>query len=276
MLCMTTGVPKGPIPPEFDDEDEYFTTLILDLIKELGDHSFPEIYLYLKQLFSASGTKFLDRSYLAELSTSSSSSSSDDLLAPLLDNNLISSQDVDLLLALITGIGREDLTPKVEYYCSKATLCHPIFKVVKDTTSFFSLRLELNSNVCVDLDLRRVSLIKRELCQELNVKAFPYLLQFIGWRRTPLIVQFQAHMSLVDRVLLMVQDVSTLSNYVRIDMDVRGSIFNFNLKTWQLNNTFVVLSSKKSVASDENLFRAARMLKMATWKSRSKIYLAIS
>lgn len=235
MVCITLGVPMGPIPPEFDDEDENFTTLILELVKELGGHSFPEIYLYLKQLLSASGTKFLDQSYFAEVSTSStssstSSSSSDDLLMPLLDNNLISSQDVDLLLAMITGVGRENLIPLVESYCSKATLCHPVFKVVKDTTSFFSLRLELDSNVCVDLDLRRVSLIKREMCQELGVEAFPYLLQFIGWRRTPLMVQFQTHMSLVDRVLLMVQDVSRLGNYVRIDMDIRGSIFNFNIK----------------------------------------------
>lgn len=214
----------GPIPPEFDDDDENFTTLIVNILKELGDHSFPEIYLFLKQLLSASGSKFLDQSYF--------SSSPDALLIPLLDSNLISSQDVDLLVAIITGIGREDLVPLVRSYCSKATLCHPVFKAVKDSESFFSMRLELDSSVCTDLDLRRVSLIKSEMCFKLRVNDCPYLLQFIGWRRSPLIVQFQVHLSLADRVLLMVRSRNwPLDNYVRIDMDVRGSIFNFNLKT---------------------------------------------
>ena len=224
-LVLTTGVPRGPIPPEFDDEDENFSTLIIDLVKQLGDHSFPEIYLFLKQLLGASGTKFLDKSYFAD----TSSSSPNDLLVPLLDHNLISSQDVDLLLILLTEIGREDLIPLVESYCSRAVLCHPVFKAVKDPVSFFSLCLELNSNVCIDLDLRRVSLIKGKMCRELGVSSFPFLLQFIGWRRTPLIVQFQAHISLADRVLLMVKDTSRLGNYIRIDMNLRGSIFNFQL-----------------------------------------------
>lgn len=230
---LLTGVPMGPIPPEFDDEDEKFTTLILNLIKELGDQSFPEIYLYLKQLHGASGGKFLDQSYFSEVltSTSSSFSSPDALLVPLLDLNVISSQDVDLLLGIIIGIGREDLVPLVESYCSTATLCHPVFKALKDAMSFFSFRLELNSGVCMDLDLRRVSLIKKEMCQELGVESCPYLLQFIGWRRTPLIVQFQAHLSLADHMLAMVKDTSRpLGNYIRIDMDVRGTVFNFDLK----------------------------------------------
>ena len=46
----------------------------------------------------------------------------------------------------------------------------------------------------------------------------------------PLIVQFQVHFSLVDRMLELAKDPSCpLERYVRMDMDVRGTIFNFHL-----------------------------------------------
>ena len=80
----------------------------------------------------------------------------------------------------------------VEKYCSKATLCHPVFKAIKDTVHFFSLRLDLDPDVCMDLDLQTVSLVKRDVCHNLGIERTPYLLQFIGWRRVPLIVQFQS------------------------------------------------------------------------------------
>ena len=146
-----------------------------------------------------------------------------------MDLNLISSQDVDLLITVIMGIGRQDLVPMVEKYCSKATLCHPVFKAIKDTVHFFSLRLDLDPDVCMDLDLQTVSLVKRDVCHNLGIERTPYLLQFIGWRRVPLIVQFQVHFSLVDRMLELAKDPSCpLERYVRMDMDVRGTLFNFH------------------------------------------------
>ena len=144
-----------------------------------------------------------------------------------MDLNLISSQDVDLLITVIMGIGRQDLVPMVEKYCSKVTLCHPVFKAIKDTVHFFSLRLDLDPDVC--MDLQTVSLVKRDVCHNLGIERTPYLLQ-LGWRRVPLIVQFEVHFSLVDRMLELAKDPSCpLERYVRMDMDVRGTLFNFHL-----------------------------------------------
>ena len=109
-----------------------------------------------------------------------------------MDLNLISSQAVDLLITVIMGIGRQDLVPMVEKYCSKATLCHPVFKAITYTVHFFSLRLDLDPDVCMDLDLQTVSLVKQDVCHNLGIERTPYLLQFIGWRRVPSLFSFKS------------------------------------------------------------------------------------
>jgi len=178
----------------------------------------------------ASGGKFLSESCFPGTFTTM-----DALFVPLIDMNLISSQDVDLLIAVLVGVGKNDLIPLVGNYCTKATICHSVFKLIKDPVDFFSLRLDVDPDVCVDLDLQMVSLIKRDISQHLGVEKTPYLLQFIGWRRVPLIVQFQVHFSLVDRLLELARDPSCpLDKYVRMDMEVRGSIFNFHFSSQSL------------------------------------------
>ncbi len=223
---LSPGVPKGIIPPQFDDDDEDFASLMGNISKELGDDLMAEVYFCLKQLMSASMGRFLDETCFPE-----ALSTLDALFMPLMDLNLISSQDVDLLVTILIAIGRKDLLPLVETYCSNATLCHSVFKAVKDTRNFFSLRLDIDPDVCVDLDLHTVSLVKKDICRHLGVERTPYLLQFIGWRRVPLIVQFQVHFSLVDSLLELAKNPSCpLDKYVRMDLDVRGSIFNFHFK----------------------------------------------
>ena len=222
--CCLLGVPRGSIPPQFDEDDEHFTDLIANVSKGLGEDAMAEVYFYLRQMMSASGGKFLGESCFPVTFTTI-----DAFFVPLIDMNLISSQDVDLLIAVLLGVGKKDLIPLVESYCSKATICHSVFKLIKDPIDFFSLRLDVDPDVCVDLDLQTVSLVKRDICVHLGVEKTPYLLQFIGWRRVPLIVQFQVHFSLVDRLLELARDPSCpLDKYVRMDMDVRGSIFNFH------------------------------------------------
>ena len=44
-------------------------------------------------------------------------------------------------------------------------------------------------------------------------------------------VRFQTHFSLIDRVIEMVHDESkNLENYTRIEVNVRGTVFDYDLK----------------------------------------------
>ena len=212
-----------PIPPGFEDYKD-FTKLLLDITDKLGPNSFPEFSFFLKGLYCPDGTRLVDDSYLV------GQHSPEGLLIALLQNNLFSSQDLDLLITIVRGLAREDLLPLLHEYSSKLTVSYPAFKAVQDTERFFSLLAVLQPRV-TELDLEGVCYIKQEMCEILGVEEAPYLLQFLGWKRQPdIVIQFQLHASLAGRLREAVHDsTKSLENFTVFEMDIRGSVFRYEL-----------------------------------------------
>jgi hypothetical protein len=218
-----------PIPPGFEEDETEFSKLLLEIIDQLGSDCFPEFRLFLKGLYCTDGSRFIDESYLKD------QRSPEGLLIQLLQNNLLISQDLDMLITLLRGLGREELIPLLHTYSSKLTICYPVFKPIYDTERFFSLLVCLQRRV-TDLDLEGVCYIKQEVCDLLGVAKAPYMLQFLGWRRDgSIVVQFQAHMSLADRVKELVHSSSqVLENFSWLEVQIRGCLFRYNLNKEKL------------------------------------------
>lgn len=226
MLCNLDRVRSQinePIPPGFEDYKD-FTKLLLEITDKLGPNSFPEFSFFLKGMYCPDGTRLVDDSYLT------GQHSPEGLLIILLHNNLLSSQDLDLLITLVRGLGRGDLLPLLHDYSSKLTVSYPAFKAIQDTDRFFSLLVGLQPRV-TELDLEGVCYIKQEMCELLGVEEAPYLLQFLGWKRQPdIVVQFQLHVSLAGRVREAMHDATrSLENFALFEMDIRGSVFRYEL-----------------------------------------------
>lgn len=213
-----------PVPPGFEDDEAEFSKLLLEVIDQLGPDCFPEFNLFLRSMYCTDGSRFIDQSYIKD------QRSPEGLLIPLLYNNLLVSQDLDVLITLLRGLGREDLLPLLHNYSSKLTISYPFLKPIQDTEHFFSLLVCLQQRV-TELDLEGVCYIKQEVCDLLSVAKAPYLLQFLGWKRnTNIIVQFQAHICLADRVKEVVHSHSTvLENFSWFEVQVRGCRFRFEL-----------------------------------------------
>ena len=220
----TTIVTNEPVPPGFEEDEAEFSKLLLEIIDQLGPDCFPEFSLFLKGLYCTDGSRFIDESYLKD------QRSPEGLLIQLLYNNLLISQDLDMLIVLLRGLGREDLIPLLHSYSSKLTICYPVFKPIQDTEHFFSLLVCLQSRV-TELDLEGVCYIKQEVCDLLGVAKTPHILQFLGWKRDGnIVVQFQAHMSLADRVKELVHNNSpVLENFSWFEVQVKGCVFRYNL-----------------------------------------------
>ena len=138
---------------------------------------------------------------------------------------------MDLLIAVIRGLGRDDLMPLLQDYSSKIAIQYPVLKPIQDTKRFFSLLVELHPGV-LELDLEGVCYIKQDICRMIGVEGTPYLLQFLGWKKPPIVIQFQVHISLVDRIRVVVESDGTthnLKNFSRFEIDVRGSVFNYRI-----------------------------------------------
>lgn len=153
----------------------------------------------------------------------------DGMLASLLHHNVLNPKDLDLLITVLRILGREDLFPLLYDYSSQITIGLPRLQEVQNTDNFFSLCIELMPHI--SLDLEGVCLIKQDLCELMGVAKVPYLVQFLGWvRRVGVVVQFQVHMSLVDRVQVVVNDpTKKLENYLEFEMDVKKCLFRYDL-----------------------------------------------
>lgn len=122
--------------------------------------------------------------------------------------------------------------PLLHGYSAKLTISYPVFKAIQDTEHFFSLLVCLQPKV-TELDLEGVSYIKQEVCELLSVEKAPYLLQFLGWKKdASIVVQFQVHMCLADRVREVVRTKSQcLENFSWFETQVRGCVFHYDLNT---------------------------------------------
>lgn len=218
---------SDPVPPGFEEDEAEFSKLLLELIDQLGPDCFPEFHFFLKGLHCPDGSRFVDQSYLKD------QRSPEGLLLPLLSNNLLVSQDLDMLIALLRGLGREDLLPLLHAYSSKIAIGYPAFRAIQDTEHFFSLLAGLQPNV-TELDLEGVCYIKQAVCEMLGVEGAPYMLQFLGWKKDAhLVVQFQVHHCLGDRVRELVHDGGSssqrpsLENFSWFEMQVKGCVIHY-------------------------------------------------
>lgn len=204
--------------------------MLLEIIDQLGPDCFPEFSFFLKGLHCPDGSRFIDQSYLGD------QRSPEGLLIPLLYNNLLASQDLDMVIALLRGLGREDLMPLLHTYSSKLTISYPVFKAIQDTERFFSLLVCLRPGV-TDLDLEGVCYIKQEVCDILGVAKAPYMLQFLGWKKdASIVVQFQVHLCLADRVKEAAREnahTQRLENFSWFEMQVRGCVFHYKFSKHQ-------------------------------------------
>ena len=120
----------------------------------------------------------------------------------------------------------------LQEYSLKLVVGFPVFKPIQDAERCFSLLVELQPRA-TELDLEGVCYIKQAMCEMLGVTTAPYLLQFLGWRKGPIVVQFQAHMCLVDRAREALSRPAAsfasgnLENFTRLEMNVKGSLFTF-------------------------------------------------
>ena len=160
---------KEQPPPAYEDGSTEFSKLILEIIDLIGQNSYAEFYYYLKELQCPDGTKFFDESYFYD------HRSPDSILIPLLYNNVIVSRDLDVLIAVIRGLGRDDILQTLKDYSSKINIGFPTFQGIQDTERFFSLDIQLDPSIA-DLDLEAVCYIKQDMCEALGVEKVPYLL----------------------------------------------------------------------------------------------------
>lgn len=212
-------------PPGYEDDESEFIDLIVKFVDQLGAYSFFDLCLYLKHLICPDGTWFVARKHIKDKLTV------EGLLLPLIRDNLLVAQDMDLLIAIVQGLKRDDIMPILKEYSAKAVIQYPILKPVRDTKRFFSLLVELHPEV-VELDLEGVSYIKQDICRLICVEEIPYLLQFLGWRKPPIAVQFQVHMSLVDRIRVVAEykdSADKLRNFSRFEIDVKGCVFSYKI-----------------------------------------------
>lgn len=228
--CAHTAFIIGNIAPVSEDKPSQegdgsleFSKLIMEMTDLIGPEFFAEFYYYLMELRCADGTKYIDESYFKD------HISPDGIFIALMYNNLIVSKDLDVLTTVVQDLDRDDMLRLIEDYNSKLTVGRPFLQAVQDPEHFFALHLELDSDV-TDLDIEGVDLVKDNICKVLGVTELKYLLQFFGWKKDPVVLRFQVHISLVDRVVEAVDNDSvSLEHYVRLEMDVRDSIFNYDL-----------------------------------------------
>ena len=210
-------------PPGLEEDDTTeFSKLLLEITDQLEPDSFVELYHFLKELCCPDGSRYVPAGYLK-----GQLHSPEALLIPLLSNNLLASHDLDLLVAILRGLGQDQLLPLLRDYSAKLTVGLPGFRPVQDQEKFFSLLVELEPRA-TELDLEGVCYVKRELCELLGVESSPFLLQFLGWRKPPIMVQFQAHVCLVDRVREL-GSRNGVENFTKFEVDIRGSVFVYDL-----------------------------------------------
>jgi hypothetical protein len=179
-----------------NDEGIVFTKLLSVIAEKLGSSCFPELQHFLLNLKCPDGSAFIKSDYLYHHKTVNG------LLSSLVTANLCTARDVDVLIHTLSGLKRGDLLTLISAYVPQITVGNPRSALPMREGSVV-LKLSL-PDALKKIDLGMVSAIKLDLCTICNLKEQPFLLQYIGWKTSPVTLFFQfriACMMLVEKGL---------------------------------------------------------------------------
>lgn len=181
--------------PYIDNESVAFSKLLTNITEKLGPGCVPEIQHFLMNIRCPDGTPLFNYETLYDRKTI------DGLLIPLVTSNFCTPRDLDILIHILNGLKREDLLPLISAYVPKVTVGKPFVRPSGD--GMFLIRVVL-SEAIKRIDLGIVSAIKHDLCTCFGIQQRPFLIHYIGWQCTPVILHFQvpnACMQLVEEGL---------------------------------------------------------------------------
>ena len=181
--------------PYIDNESVAFSKLLSNITEKLGPSCVPEIQHFLLNIRCPDGTPLFNDETLYDRKTI------DGLLIPLVTSNFCTPRDLDILIHILHGLKRQDLLPLISAYVPNVTVGKPFVRPCGN--AMFVIRVILNEAL-KRIDLGIVSAIKHDLCTCFGIQQRPFLIQYIGWQCTPIILHFQvpnACMQLVEEGL---------------------------------------------------------------------------
>lgn len=184
------------IDREIDHESEGFGELLASVAERLGSNSFSELQHFLLNLKCPDGSNFVGIDSLY------SSKTVPDLLKSLVRSGLCTPWDLDVLIHVVTGLKRQDILALISSYVPSVSIGNPV--VIEDVKKE-ELVMAVSMHVAIKtLDLGIVSAVKHDLCTCFSIQDRPFLMQYTGWKSSPVTLFFKLPivcMSIVERGL---------------------------------------------------------------------------
>ena len=180
-------------PPYIDEESLEFSKLLSEITDKLGSHCVPELQHFLLNLKCPDGSPLISTESLYNCRTI------DGLLIPLVAGNFCTPRDLDILIHILHGLKRQELLPMISAYVPKITVGKPFVRSVNNGNEMFVVRVVLNKAL-KQVDLGIVSAIKHDLCSCFCMKQKPFLMQYLGWKCSPIVLHFQVPISCMQKV----------------------------------------------------------------------------
>ena len=179
-----------------DHESVAFTKLLSSIAEKLGSNTFPELQHILLNLKCPDGSQLLNPKYLYCHNTVI------ELLMSLVTAEFCTIRDLDVLIHILCGLKRQDLLTLISAYIPNITVGNPLITVEKRVDSFIVMVSMHDALKLVDLGV--VSAIKLDICTCCIIQDQPFLMQYIGWKTSPVTLYFRvpsACMTLFERGL---------------------------------------------------------------------------
>ena len=197
----------------------------MDVTEKLGPDAYVEMYQSLEEFKSPDGTRVLDDDSLDDRR------SNDGLVIPLIYHSILNSRDVDFLIYMLRALHRDDMLPMVQQYLLKINMGKPAIRQLHDPSRFLCIRAVLLDSV-TEVDIKFVSVLKKELCVASGLLEMPYLIQFLWWKRYPICLYFQAPVAcagLIKDGLTKQSQTFPQTNVSKIEVEVHSVVFLFTL-----------------------------------------------
>lgn len=182
--CDTDSQDDSPHHNIIDHESMAFSKLLSSITEKLGPSSVPELQHFLLNIKCPNGSSLLNSESLYDCKTI------DSLLIPLVTANFCAPRDLDILIHILNGLKRQDLLPLISAYVPKITVGKPFVRSSGKSDEIFIVRVIMNEAL-KQIDLGIVSAIKHDLCTCFGIQQRPYLMQYVGWQNSPIILHFQ-------------------------------------------------------------------------------------